>query len=130
MNGMPGPALVPGVWFEYEIVVQGDDYSVFLSDLQTGVRQQTTSFRNTDGERGRAPVFIGVQAYAGNTVVGATSVSNPSLAAQAVVDPGRPARTRLPYNAKVYLRGTNWIRNREAPQIRLSGRLAVSRHPP
>src|SRR5216684_7439447 len=69
MNGMPGPALVPGVWFEYEIVVQGDDYSVFLSDLQTGVRQQTTSFRNTDGERGRAPGFVGVQAYAGNTVV-------------------------------------------------------------
>jgi hypothetical protein len=67
-NYTPGPALVPGVWFEYEIVVQGDDYTVFLTNLQTGVRQQTTSFHNTDGERGRAPGFIGVQAYAGTTV--------------------------------------------------------------
>ena len=64
----PGPPLVPGVWFEYEIVVQGDDYSVFLTNTQTGVRQQTTSFHNTDGERGRAPGFIGVQAYPGSTL--------------------------------------------------------------
>ncbi len=64
----PGPVLVPGVWFEYEIVVQGDDYTVFLTNLQTGVRQQTTLFHNTDSERGRAPGFISVQAYAGNTV--------------------------------------------------------------
>ena len=64
----PGPVLVPGVWFEYEIVVQGDDYTVFLTDLQTGGRRQTTLFHNTDSERGRAPGFIGVRAYAGNTV--------------------------------------------------------------
>ena len=64
----PGPGLVPGVWFEYEVVVQGNDYTVFLINTQTGVRQQTTSFHNTDGERGRAPGFIGVQAYAGNIV--------------------------------------------------------------
>ena len=67
-NYTPGPALVPGVWFEYEIVVQGDDYSVFLTNTQSGDRRQTTSFHNTDGERGRAPGFIGVQAYSGNTV--------------------------------------------------------------
>ena len=67
-NYTPGPALIPGVWFEYEIVVQGDDYSVFLTNTQTGDRRQTTSFHNTDGERGRAPAFIGVQAYSGNTV--------------------------------------------------------------
>jgi hypothetical protein len=67
-NYTPGPALVPGVWFEYEIVVQGDDYTVFLTNLQTGERQRTTSFHNTDAERGRAPGFIGVQAYAANTV--------------------------------------------------------------
>jgi 3-keto-disaccharide hydrolase/GMC oxidoreductase len=67
-NYTPGPVLVPGVWFEYEIVVQGDDYSVFLTNTQTGERRQTTSFHNTDAERGRAPGFIGVQAYAGNTV--------------------------------------------------------------
>jgi hypothetical protein len=67
-NYTPGPPLVPGVWFEYEIVVQGDDYTVFLTNTQSGVRQQTTSFHNTDGERGRAPGFIGVQAYSGNIV--------------------------------------------------------------
>jgi len=64
----PGPALVPGVWFEYEIVAQGDDYTVFLTNLQTAERKRTTSFHNTDGERGRSPGYIGVQAYAGNTV--------------------------------------------------------------
>lgn len=64
----PGPFLVPGVWFEYEIIVQGDDYKVFLTNVQTGDRRQTTSFHNTDGARGRSPGFIGVQAYSGNTV--------------------------------------------------------------
>jgi len=64
----PGPALVPGIRFEYEINVQGDRYTVFLTNLQTGVRQQTTSFRNTDAERGHAPGCIGVQVYAGSTV--------------------------------------------------------------
>ncbi len=64
----PGPALVPGVWFEYEIVVSGDDYSVFLTNTETGERKQTAAFKNTDPDRGRAPGFIGVQAYSGNTV--------------------------------------------------------------
>ena len=64
----PGPALVPGVWFEYEIVVHGDTYNVFLTNTQTGEHQQTTSFHNTDDERGRAPGFIGVQVYSGSTV--------------------------------------------------------------
>jgi hypothetical protein len=64
----PGPALVPGAWFEYEIVAQGDQYSVYLTNTQTGIRQHTTSLLNTDGERGRAPGFIGIQAYPGNTV--------------------------------------------------------------
>ncbi|MCI0639856.1 MAG: DUF1080 domain-containing protein [Gemmataceae bacterium] len=68
-NYTPGPALVPGVWFEYEIVVAGDDYTVFLTNVQTGVRQQTTSFHNTDSERGRSPGCVGVQVYPGNTVV-------------------------------------------------------------
>jgi len=67
-NYTPGPALVPGIWFEYEIVVQGNDYSVFLTNTQTGERRQTTSFQNTDPERGRAPGYIGVQSYSGNTV--------------------------------------------------------------
>ena len=67
-NYTPGPALVPGVWFEYEIVVQGNDYTVFLTNIETGERKQTTIFHNTDANRGRSPGFIGVQAYAGSTV--------------------------------------------------------------
>ena len=65
---MPGPALVPGVWFEYEIVVQGDDYTVFLTNLQSGQRTQTSHFINTDVSRGRVPSCIGIQPYPGNTV--------------------------------------------------------------
>ena len=64
----PGPALVPGIWFEYEIVVQSDNYTVFLTNLQSSQRTQTTSFHNTDMDRGRAPGAIGIQAYAGSTV--------------------------------------------------------------
>lgn len=67
-NYSPGPALVPGFWFEYEILVQGNDYTVFLTNTQTGERKQTTSFHNTDTERGHAPGLIGVQVYSGNTV--------------------------------------------------------------
>jgi choline dehydrogenase-like flavoprotein len=67
-NYTSGPALVPGVWFEYEIVVQGDNYTVFLTNTQTGERKHTTSFQNADAERGRAPGFIGVQVYSGNLV--------------------------------------------------------------
>ena len=67
-NYTPGPPLIPGIWFEYEIVVQGNDYTVFLTNTQTGERKQTTSFHNTDPERGRSPGFIGMQAYSGNTV--------------------------------------------------------------
>jgi hypothetical protein len=67
-NYTPGPALVPGVWFEYEIVVQGNDYAVFLTNVQTGERKRTTKFTNTDGERGHAPGFIGVQVYPGSTL--------------------------------------------------------------
>lgn len=64
----PGPPLVPGVWFEYEIVVQGDDYTVFLTNLHSGQRMQTTGFHNTDTDRGRAPGCVGIQAYPGSTV--------------------------------------------------------------
>lgn len=64
----PGPALAPGIWFEYEIGVQGDDYVVFLTNVQTGDRKRTTLFHNGDGERGRSPGFVGVQAYAGSVV--------------------------------------------------------------
>ena len=35
--------------------VQRDEYAVYLINTQTGDRQQTTSFLNTDGERSRSP---------------------------------------------------------------------------
>jgi choline dehydrogenase-like flavoprotein len=63
----PGPALVPGVWFELEIAVVGQQYDVFLTNTESGARMQTSSFKNTDVERGRGG-FIGVQCYPGNTV--------------------------------------------------------------
>lgn len=63
-----GPPLIPGVWFEYEIIVQGDDYTVFLTNALSGERRQTTTFHNTDGDRGCAPGFIGVQVYPGSAV--------------------------------------------------------------
>lgn len=67
-NYVPGPALVPNVWFEYEIEVKGNDYTVFLTNTQTNERKQTTSFKNTDGDRGQSPGFIGIQSYPGSTV--------------------------------------------------------------
>ena len=64
----PGPPLVPGVWFEYEIEVLGDDYKVFLTNLDSGQRGKTSAFHNTDADRGRAPGCIGIQVYPGSTV--------------------------------------------------------------
>ncbi|MCA1692034.1 MAG: DUF1080 domain-containing protein [Actinobacteria bacterium] len=64
----PGPRLVPGAWFEYEIAVSGDDYTVFLTNVETGERVKTSTFHNTDGERGRSPGLIGMQVYPGSTV--------------------------------------------------------------
>lgn len=61
----PGPALTPGLWFEFEVVAAGDDFTVFLTNVGNGDRRQTTSFRNTDGERGRSPGHIGIQVYPG-----------------------------------------------------------------
>ena len=48
--------------------VQGNDYAVFLTNIETGERKQTTIFHNTDADRGLSPGFIGIQAYAGSTV--------------------------------------------------------------
>jgi choline dehydrogenase-like flavoprotein len=64
----PGPALQPNLWFEYDIIVQGDDYQVFLSNLQTGQRVKTSHFVNTDTARGRSPGCIGIQVYPGSTL--------------------------------------------------------------
>jgi hypothetical protein len=53
----PGPGLVPGRWFNLDIDVRGDDYTVWLDG------QQTTSFHNSDPDRGRSPGLVGVQSY-------------------------------------------------------------------
>jgi len=64
----PGPPLVPGDWFEYEITVAADLYTVKLTNLRTNAIGLTTSFQNTDGERGKPGGFIGIQAYPDNPV--------------------------------------------------------------
>ena len=54
---------------QYDIVVTGNRYEVTLTDTETGASQLTTSFDNTDTERGVAKVngvpagFIGIQSY-------------------------------------------------------------------
>ena len=64
----PGPPLVPGDWFEYEITVNNDLYTVNLTNLRTRASGQTTRFQNTDGERGKPNGLIGIQAYPGNPI--------------------------------------------------------------
>lgn len=64
----PGPLLAPGDWFEYEIAVNNDLYTVKLTNLRTLATGQTTTFQNTDGERGKPNGMIGIQAYPGNPV--------------------------------------------------------------
>ena len=52
----PGPPTRVGVWMQYDIVVTGNHYEVTLTDTETGVSQLTTTFDNTDTERGVAKV--------------------------------------------------------------------------
>jgi len=65
----PGPPLVPGVWFQYDIVVTGNHYEVTLTNTQSGASQVTTVFDNPDTARGIAQLngqpagFIGIQSY-------------------------------------------------------------------
>jgi choline dehydrogenase-like flavoprotein len=65
----PAPSLIPGRWYEYEIDVQGQAYTVDLTDLENGSTVRTTSFQNTDPDRGLATEngqpagFIGLQSY-------------------------------------------------------------------
>jgi hypothetical protein len=70
----PGPALTVGATYEYEIRVAGDKYAVTLHNMATGEKTTTTTFENTDKERGLAKVagqpagYIGVQSYPGHVV--------------------------------------------------------------
>jgi choline dehydrogenase-like flavoprotein len=60
---IPGPPLVLGAWFEYEIKVSNDIYTVKLTNLATGAAQQTTKYENTDTKRGLPDGYIGIQSY-------------------------------------------------------------------
>lgn len=63
-----GPQLIENVWFEYEIDVRDQIYTVKLTNTETGQSKQTTRYENTDTERGHAPGYIGIQAYPGSVV--------------------------------------------------------------
>jgi choline dehydrogenase-like flavoprotein len=71
---VPGPSLIPGVWFQYDIEVRGDNYQVTLANTETGESRVTTTFTNTDPERGLAQIdgqpagYVGIQSYPGSTV--------------------------------------------------------------
>jgi choline dehydrogenase-like flavoprotein len=68
----PAPNLNPGTWYEFEIDVRGNIYTVDLANLDTGVKTRTTTFQNTDSIRGVAmekglPVsYVGLQSYPGS----------------------------------------------------------------
>ena len=64
----PGPQLIPGVWFEYEIKAAGNIFTVKLTNTASGDSKQTTRYDNADAERGQSPGFIGIQAYPGSSV--------------------------------------------------------------
>lgn len=70
----PAPNLVPGVWYEYEVAVQGDAYTVALRNLGDGTQVQTATFQNTDPlrgvgtENGQPIGYIGLQSYNGAPV--------------------------------------------------------------
>jgi choline dehydrogenase-like flavoprotein len=65
----PGPPLLLGAWFQYDIVVTGNHYEVTLTNTQSGASQVTTIFDNPDAARGIAQLggqsagFIGIQSY-------------------------------------------------------------------
>jgi hypothetical protein len=59
----PGPPLVPGRWFQYDISVTGNHYEVTLTDTSNGSSQKTTIFDNTDPDRGQIRGYVGIQSY-------------------------------------------------------------------
>ena len=70
----PGPLLTPNATFQYEIRVSGNTYAVTLANLSSGEKGTTTTYENTDKERGLAKVagqpagYIGIQSYPGQVV--------------------------------------------------------------
>jgi hypothetical protein len=70
----PAPSLVPGRPYEYEIDVRGDNYTVDLRDLDSGAVTRTSTFINSDPDRGLAAEngaaagYIGLQSHGGSTL--------------------------------------------------------------
>jgi len=70
----PAPNLVPGTWYEYEINVVGNSYTVDLTNLATNQKTRTSEFQNTDAlrgvatENGQPAGYVGLQAYPGAQV--------------------------------------------------------------
>jgi hypothetical protein len=68
------PQLVPGRWYDYEIELKNNDYTVDLTDTTTHVKMRTTTFKDVDSVRGVAkengkPIgYIGLQSYPNATV--------------------------------------------------------------
>lgn len=68
----PAPNLRMGAWYEFEIDVRGNKYTVDLTDLAFGTKVRTTTFQNTDALRGVAsengvPIaYVGLQSYPGS----------------------------------------------------------------
>jgi len=67
----PAPNLVPQIWYEFEIDVRGDTYTIDLTNLSDGVKTRTTTFVNVNPVRGIATAngqstgYIGLQSYPG-----------------------------------------------------------------
>jgi choline dehydrogenase-like flavoprotein len=57
------PKLVAGNWYEFTIDVRGNTYTVDLTNLATSQTTRTSTFQNTDPDRGAGPGFIGLQSY-------------------------------------------------------------------
>jgi choline dehydrogenase-like flavoprotein len=68
-----GPILQPWQWYQYEIAVQHNEYTVKLAP-ERGTLVQTTRFKNLDAGRGIPPTqdptygYIGWQSYSGSRV--------------------------------------------------------------
>lgn len=65
----PGPSILDGGWYEYEITVQGDGYDVKLGRPDGSLKVTVSTFTNTDAARGLSNAadldsgYIGLQAH-------------------------------------------------------------------
>jgi hypothetical protein len=68
-----GPIIQPWQWYQYEIAVQNNEYTVKLAP-EGGTLVQTTRFKNLDSGRGiprsQDPTYgyVGLQSYSGSRV--------------------------------------------------------------